>query len=175
MYSAITPPFTGLVTLTSRTVLSSSAFTISSQFALISNFFFESKIPPSPSSVLITFALISSSTLKASAKVCPSSRLTSEIGRIPSFLHPRFTMTSLSVTWCTFPVTISPPLGNLKDFSISSIRSFMFNSLFSSVTSLILAITSLIVHSGVEAPAAIPILLHFATSFNGKSSIFSTK
>ena len=41
--------------------------------------------------------------------------------------------------------------------------------------SLMVAITSLITHSGVEAPAAIPILLHFAISCNGKSSFFSTK
>ena len=55
---------------------------------------------------------------------------------------------------------------------MSSIKSIMFISV---MFSLMVAITSLITHSGVDAPAATPILLYFAILCNGKSSIFSTK
>ena len=95
---------------------------------------------------------------------------------IPSFLQPRFTMISSSVTWWIFPSTMSPPRGNLSDFSMSSIKSAIeSSSLLLVMLSLILEITSLIMHAGVDAPAATPILLHKLSSFNGKSCLFSTK
>ena len=175
LYAAITPPFTCLTTFTLITVLFSKASLTSFQCSLISSFFLESRITPSPSSVLITFAWISSPSLNRSVSFWSPSSVTSSLGITPSFLHPMLTITSFSVTWCTFPLTISPTLGSLNDFSISSIKSIMFISLFSVMCSLILAITSLITHSGVEAPAAIPILLHFKRWCNGKSSFFSTK
>ena len=66
---------------------------------------------------------------------------------------------------------ISPGLGRRVLSSISSNSSNI--GFFSSVITfwLILEITSLIIHAGVDAPAVIPILLYLAVSFNSNSEI----
>ena len=126
------------------------------------------------SSVLITLAVTSSPTLNKSDRVWPSSNDTSFEVRMPSFLQPMFIMISFSFTWSTLPVMIAPVLGRANEASISSMISAI--EMFSLVMfSLIVEITSLITRSGVDAPAAIPIVLYFSNSFNGKSPISSIK
>ena len=99
-----------------------------------------------------------SPTLTASSTLMPSS-VNSVVGMKPEYLVPMSTLISVLVMATTVPVTLSPLYIVLMLSSSISSKDFSFTSTVVSsilISSLILLLTSLIIHDGADAPAVTP-------------------
>ena len=152
-----TPPLFSSVTTPSRTDSLSTASSTAFHILAASRRFLESIAVPSTSLTLTTTASMVSPTLTASSTLMPSS-VNSEVGMKPEYLAPRSTLISVPVIATTTPVTLSPLYIVLRVSSSISSKDFSFSTADSStlISSLILFLTSLIIHAGVDAPAVSP-------------------
>ena len=115
-----------------------------------------------------------SPTLTTSSTLTPSS-VNSEVGMKPEYLVPRSTLISVPVIATTCPVTLSPLYIVLRVSSSISSKDFSTSTADSStlISSLILFLTSLIIHAGVDAPANEPMVSASVTLSISSSSHFS--
>ena len=129
---------------------------------------------PSTSLTLTTTASMVSPTLTTSSTLTPSS-VNSEVGMKPEYLVPRSTLISVPVIATTCPVTLSPLYIVLRVSSSISSKDFSTSTADSStlISSLILFLTSLIIHAGVDAPAVSPMVSASVTLSISSSSHFS--
>ena len=152
-----TPPLFSPETTPSRTAPDSAASSISFQLFAASRRFLESITVPSTSLTLTTTASMVSPTLTTSSTLTPSS-VNSEVGMKPEYLVPRSTLISVPVIATTCPVTLSPLYIVLRVSSSISSKDFSASTADSStlISSLILFLTSLIIHARRRCPRCKP-------------------